>query len=61
MFDLLKDTQNSPFTLIQCFTKPGKAVSGSNAQNEQANLQPTFNKGEGGASLVIFFTDCRYL
>ena len=28
------------------------------ARNELADLQPTFNKGEGRASLTIFVTEC---
>ena len=39
-----------PLPLIQCCAKSG---------NDQAILQPTLNKGAGGASLTIFVTDCR--
>ena len=50
MLDLLKDTQNFPSPLVQCCAKFEKAMPG----NDQANLQPTLNKGTGGASLTIF-------
>ena len=33
-------------------------MPGSGGQNDQAILQPTLNKGAGGASLTIFVTDC---
>ena len=32
MFDLLKVSQNFPFSLAQCCTKPEKAMSGSAGQ-----------------------------
>ena len=28
------------------------------ARNDEANSQPTLNKGAGGASFTIFVTDC---
>ena len=56
MLDLLKDTQNSPSPLVQCFTKSGKVCQSVVARNEQANLQRRLNKRAGGASLTIFVT-----
>ena len=29
-------------------------------RNEQANMQPTLNKGAGGASLTIFLIHCSF-
>ena len=58
MFHILKDTQSSPFLLVHCCAKSGKAVPWSDGRNELADLQPTFNKGEGGSSLTIFVTEC---
>ena len=54
MFDLLKDTQNSPVLPALSLEKLCKAL-----EAEQANFQPTLNKGAGGASLTIFVSDCR--
>ena len=59
MLDLLKDTQNSPsswFNVVPSLEKLSQAVL---VRNDQVNLQPTMNKGAGGASLTIFVTDCR--
>ena len=59
MLDLLKDTQNSPsswFNVVPSLEKLYQAVL---VRNDQVNLQPTMNKGAGGASLTIFVTDCR--
>ena len=44
--------------LYQAWKKPCQAVE---TTNEQAYLQPTLNKGGGGASLTIFVTDCSYI
>ena len=35
-----------------------KHCQAAKTTNEQANLQPTLNKGGGGMSLTIFVTDC---
>ena len=58
MLDLLKNTQNSSspwFNVVSSLEKLCQAVV---ARNDQANLQPTLNKGAGGQSLTIFVTDC---
>ena len=36
-----------------------KHCQAAKTTSEQANLQPTLNKGGGGTSLTIFVTDCR--
>ena len=51
MSDMLKDTQNFPSPLFKLF----QAVV---ARNGRANLQPTLNKGGGGASFTILVTGC---
>ena len=61
MFDMLKDTQNLPcpwFNVVPSLEKQCQVVV---ARNEQANLQPTLNKGKGRASLTIFVADCSLL
>ena len=60
MFNLLKDTQNSPspwFNVVPSLKKLCQTVV---ARYDQANLQPTLNKGAVGVSLTIFVTNCRY-
>ena len=60
MLDLLKDTQNSPFPLwLNVVPSLEKLCQAVVVRNDQANLQPTLNKGAGGVSLPIFVTDCR--
>ena len=61
VLNLLKDTQNSPspwFNIVPSLEKLCQAVE---EKNDQADLQPTLNKGIGGASLTIFVTDCRLI
>ena len=58
MLDLLKDPRITPplwFNVVPSLEKLCQVVV---ARNDQANLQPTLNKGAGGASLTIFVTDC---
>ena len=58
IFHLLKDTQNFPYPRLNVVPSLKKLRQAVTAMNEQANLQPTLNKGGGGASLIIFVTDC---
>ena len=44
--------------VVPSLKKPCQAAK---TRNEQANLQPTLNKGGGGASLTIFVTDCSFI
>ena len=67
MLDLLKDTQNPPFPLVQYFAKAEKPMPGIGGQ-EWSNKHATKLKlggggGQGveGASLSIFVTDCRLI
>ena len=46
------------FNIVPSLEKLCQAVE---EKNDQANLQPTLNKGAGGASLTIFVTDCRLI
>lgn len=55
MFELVKDSQNSPLPLVQCCSKSEKAMPGGGGQ---ANLKPTLAER---ASLTVFVTDCRLL
>ena len=58
MLGLLKDTQNflSPwFNVVPSLEKLYQTVV---VRNDQANLQPTLNKGAGDASFNIFATNC---
>ena len=60
MFNLLKDTQNSPspwFNVVPSLKKLCQTVV---ARYDQANLQPALNKGAVGPSLTIFVTNCGY-
>ena len=58
MFHMPKDTQNIPSPWFNDFPSLEKVCQAVVAKNEQANLQPTLNKGADGASLIIFVTDC---
>ena len=56
MLDLLKDTHNFSWPLVQyCSPKLYQAVVD---RIDHANLQPILNKVAGGESLTIFVTDC---
>ena len=55
MLDLLNVTQSSPslwFYIVPSLEKICQAVV---ARNDQANLQPTLDKVDGGASLTILW------
>ena len=56
--DLLKVTQNSPYPWLDIVPSLKKTCQAEEIRNEQTDLQPTLNKGGGGASLTIFVTDC---
>ena len=58
MFDMFKDTQNSPSSQFNAAPSLKKLYQAVVARNDQANLQPTLNKKVGGSSLTIFVTDC---
>ena len=57
MQDVLKDTQIFPFPFSNVVPSPEKLCQAMVAMNDQANLQPTLNKGAGDASFTIFVTD----
>ena len=63
ILELLKVTQNSPSTWLNVVPSLKKPCShaGSEEYKWAANLQPTLNKGRGGSSLTIFFTDCSLI
>ena len=58
MSDMLKDTQNSPSPLFHVVSSLEKLFQAAVARNGRANLQPTLNKGGGGASFTILVTGC---
>ena len=57
---MLKDTQNSPPSYFNVMSSLKKLCQAVVANNDQENLQPTLNKGVGGASLTVFVTDCWF-
>ena len=60
MFNLLKDTQNFPSPWFNVVPSLKKLCQTLVARYDEANLQPTLNKGEVGVSLTIFVTNSRY-
>ena len=60
MLDLLKDTQNSHSRLLNVVPSLENLFQMVVDKKNQVNLQPTLNKGAGGASIFIFVTDCRF-
>ena len=58
MLVLLKYTQNSNSPWFNAVPSLEELCQAVVARNDQANLQPTLNKGAAGASLTIFVTDC---
>ena len=58
MLDLLKYTQNLPYTWFDIVPSTEKLCQAVVPRNDQANLQPTLNEGTGCVSLTIFVTDC---
>lgn len=55
---MLKDTQNVPSFWLNILPILEKLLQEVVTRNRQANLQPTLNKGPGGATLTIFVTNC---
>ena len=60
MLDLLQDTQNSHSRLFNVVPSLENLFQIVVDKKNQVNLQPTLNKGAGGASITIFVTDCRF-
>ena len=58
IFHLLKDAQNSPFPLTQCYAKPEKAMPGSACQEWAGRLATNIANGGRGCESHNFFTDC---
>ena len=58
MLDLLKDTQNIPSLWFNVVPSCAKLCQAVVARNDQANLQPTLNKGRRSASFTICVTGC---
>ena len=58
MLDLLKDIQNPPSLWFNVVPSLEKLCQAAVARNDQANFQPTLNKGTGSSSLTIFVTGC---
>ena len=54
MFDLLKDTQNSPCPLVQCCEKSGEAAAGSGGQELARKLATNIVRVS-----QFFVIDCR--
>ena len=63
IFDFLRDTLKcpSPWFLQCCVSSLKKLYRTVLTPNKEADLQPTLNKGVGGSSLVIFFTNIKCL
>ena len=55
---MLRDTQNVPSFWLNIIPILEKLLQEVVTRNRQANLQPTLNKGPGGATLTNFATNC---
>ena len=58
MLNLLKDTQNLPSPLVQCFAKPGKAMSARGSHEWLSTLATNTEHWAEGISITVSVTDC---